>query len=208
MTYFAAVERNRLCDLAMEAGGTPPTLCGDWTVKDLVVHLMVREKTAAAPGIVVPALSGLVERATARFEKRTLEDLVKELRDPRMTWAAVPILDRLLNTAEYFVHHEDIRRGQPGWAPRTLLPDENKTLWRVAGIMGRGLVRPAGVPVRIRNAVTGAEKTLRRGDGAVVITGDPSELLLMLFGRGEVTGLEFSGPPDTVDRFRSASLGV
>ena len=40
---LARRERHELCDLALTVGEDAPTLCGDWIVKDLVVHLLVRE---------------------------------------------------------------------------------------------------------------------------------------------------------------------
>jgi uncharacterized protein (TIGR03085 family) len=38
--------------------------------------------------------------------------------------------DREINTVEYFVHHEDLRRAQPGWEPRTLDAGDEAVLWR------------------------------------------------------------------------------
>ena len=29
-------------------------------------------------------------------------------------------IDELVNTVEFFVHHEDVRRAAPGWTPRSL----------------------------------------------------------------------------------------
>ncbi|WP_067438462.1 TIGR03085 family metal-binding protein [Nocardioides jensenii] len=207
-TSLAHAERNRLCDLALDVGAGAPTLSGEWTVKDLVVHMLVRERTLASPGILVPALGGLVDRATQRLGRREFTDLVEDLRRPRLTWAALPVVDRLLNTAEYFVHHEDIRRAQPSWTARDLTRAEQASLWRVVSTTGRGLVRPAGVPVLVRDAATGREVTLRRGSDPVLVVGPTSELLLMLFGRARVTGLEYGGPEERVRRFRAASLGI
>ena len=76
------------------------------------------------------------------------------------------------------------------------------------GYAGRGLVRPAGVPVAIRWEETGVEITLRRGDKPVMVTGDPGEITLFLFGRDQVSGLAFDGPPPHVTRLRHAGLGI
>ncbi|KQY64014.1 TIGR03085 family metal-binding protein [Nocardioides sp. Root140] len=208
MSTLAHAERNRLCDLALEVGAEAPTLSGDWTVKDLVVHMIVRERTLASPGILVPALSGLIDRATERVGRRDFTDLVEDLRRPRLTWAALPAVDRLFNTAEYFVHHEDIRRAQPSWVPREMSAAEQHSLWRVVTTTGRGLVRPAGVPVLVRDELTGREATLRHGSDPVLVVGQPSEVLMLLFGRSEVSGVEVGGPEERVRRFRSASLGL
>jgi hypothetical protein len=42
MTSLARRERHRLCDLALEVGPVAPTLSGDWSVKNMLVTMMVR----------------------------------------------------------------------------------------------------------------------------------------------------------------------
>ena len=206
---LARRERTALCDEALAQGGDAPTLCGDWTAKDLVAHCLVREyNPVAAAGIVVPPLGPLADREVARLSKKDFTVLVERLRRRGPTVFSLPGVDQLLNTLEYFVHHEDVRRAQPGWKPRTLEPDDEDTLWRAIRLSGRGLVRPVGVPVRIVRVDTGASATLRRGSEPVVLTGMPSELVMLLFGRSEVFEVSVDGPPDRVEQFRSATLSV
>jgi len=201
---LARSERLALADLALTLGPEAPTLCSGWTARDLVVHLLVRERRPlAAPGILVPALSGLVDRASAAFARRPFEELVTLLRTPPL-----PIrgpVERLMNTIEFFVHHEDLRRAQSDWSPRSLSPAEEAQLWRSLSVMGRGLARPAGVPVVVTSASQRA--VLRGGDDPVVLSGPVSELVLFLFGRSAVTGLSFDGPAAKVDALREARLG-
>ena len=99
-----------------------PTLCGDWTAKDLVAHLLVRERSPlAALGIVVPPLSGLTEREMARLARQDFAVLVERLRGHGLHAAGAAAGRQAASTPlEYFVHHEDLRRAQPGWAPREL----------------------------------------------------------------------------------------
>ena len=42
---LARHERAALCDLPSRPVPRRPTLCGDWDVKDLVCHLLVRERS-------------------------------------------------------------------------------------------------------------------------------------------------------------------
>jgi uncharacterized protein (TIGR03085 family) len=202
---FARREREALCDLALSLGPDAPTLCGEWTVRDLVVHLLVRErKPWAAGGILVPMLSGLTDRASARLAARPLAALVEQLRIPALPLRA-PGVDALVNTIEYFVHHEDLRRAQPSWAPRELSDADEAALWRPLSVMGRGLVRPAGVPVTI---VSGTRRAvLRRGDDPVMLSGPVGEIALFLFGRAQASGLAFDGPADKVESLKAARLG-
>ena len=207
MTSFARAERTRLCDLALETGPDAPTLCGDWTVRDLVAHLVVREHSPLAAGIVVPPLASVTDRETERVAKKPFDKLVSRVRKARNP-LALPGVDRAVNTAEYFVHHEDIRRATDGWEPRELATDEQDALWKVVRMSGKGLIRPAGVPVVVRRADADAETVLRAGDDPVAVTGLPSEVVLFLYGRRETAGLVFDGPDDKVARLREARLGI
>ena len=206
---LARRERERLCDTALAVGEHAPTLCGDWDVKHLVAHLLVRERSVtAAPGILIPALSSLTDRAMERTAREELHTLVERLRDSRLVPLALPLVDSLLNTLEYFVHHEDIRRAVPGWTPREVPAEDLDDLWAAIRPAGRGLVRPAGVPVTIVRADTGERAVLRRGRDGVVVTGAVPELVMFLFGRPEHAGLELTGPADAVLRLRKAELGI
>ena len=205
---LARVERQQLCDAALAAGPDAPTLCGDWDVRDLLAHLLVRERSPlGAAGIQVAPLAGLTDRAMDRATARDFPDLVEAVRKAR-TPLALPLVDDVMNTVEFFVHHEDIRRAKPGWSPRALSRAEESALWTAIKIGGRGLVRPAGVPVTIRRADGGASATLRGGPDPVVLTGLPSEIVLFLFGRHETRGLSLSGPDDAIAALESANLGL
>ena len=199
---LARSERTALCDLALALGEDAPTLCGDWTAKELVAHLLVRERSPlGAAGIALRPLSGLTDRAMARAARADFAVMVERLRSPGLTPYVLPVVERALNTLEYFVHHEDLRRAQPDWTPRQLSRHDESMLWAAAKVAGIGLVRPAGVPVRIARSDRPATATLRRGADPVLATGLPSELALFLYGRPSV-GVELTGPPDRVEALR------
>ncbi|MDN7120922.1 TIGR03085 family protein [Nocardioides sp. ChNu-153] len=206
---LARAERAAIADLAPTLGADAPTLCGDWTVKDLVVHLLMRERSplAQAAGF-VPPLSGLARRAERRWARADLPLLADQLRRPVLSWAAVPPLDRLANTVELFVHHEDLRRAQPGWTPRDLGDAAEDELWRMLRPIAMVTTRKVGAPVVAVDARSGRRATVRRGEGPAVVTGRPSELALLLLGRDEVDGVEVTGPDLAVRRLRIADLGL
>jgi uncharacterized protein (TIGR03085 family) len=206
---LARREREALCDLALLLGEDAPTLSGDWTAKELFAHLHLREHSLlGAPGLLIPPLSGLTDREMARIGRQDFTVLVERVRGRGWTPYAIPPVDKAVNTLEYFVHHEDLRRAQPGWTPRDLPPADESALWSAIRLFGRGLVRPAGVPVRIRRTDTGAEATLRGGADPAVLSGLPSEIVMFLYGRDQHRGLEFSGPDAHIERLRGAGLGL
>ncbi len=213
MEPMSRTERTALCNTALEAGEAAPTLSGEWTVKDLVVHLLVRERDPlGATGILVPQLEGLTRRSERRLAGQDFSALVERVRSGPPLWSptALPPVDRVVNTLEYFVHHEDIRRAAPGWRPRELTDREQRTLFKTLSVAGKGLVRPAGVPVEIRwtDGVRQRTAVLAKGTDPVVVTGAPAELAMLLFGREQYTGLTFEGPRDRVRRLTAGRLGL
>lgn len=206
---LARRERVALCDEALAQGEDAPTLCGEWTAKELVAHCLVREyNPMAGLALAVPPLGPLADREAARVARKDFTVLVERLRRRGPTVLSLPGVDQVFNTLEYFVHHEDVRRAASPWRARDLPTEDQDVLWRAIQVYGRGLVRPAGVPVRIQRSDTGAGATLRRGEHPVVITGLPSEISLHLFGREQVSDVELSGPEDAVARFRGTTFEV
>jgi len=187
---FARRERLALCDTALEVGPDASTLCEGWRAEDLVRHLAVRERP------------WLRLRPPA---DRSFEAYVDLVRTPPPLLRLVSPLDRAMNTVEYFVHHEDLRREQPGWEVRPLDPRAERELWRALKLLGRFLVRPARVPVVISDGP--ATATLRAGEWPATISGPVSELTLYLYGRKKVRGLSFDGPANRVAALRKAKLG-
>lgn len=211
MTYLAAAERTALCELAHELGPDAPTLCGGWQVKDLVAHLVLRDGSLSAVGIVVPPLASLTDRGMSKLlEQESFEALVERLRKgPRLRspFRLKPV-DRLFNAMEYFVHHEDIRRAQPGWEPRDLDSRVHDALWRGVQSSGRGLVRKAKVGVVASRSDRTATATLRSGEPAVTVHGPPAELALFVYGRKDQARVELLGDKASISLLNDTEMGV
>jgi uncharacterized protein (TIGR03085 family) len=210
MSRFAQTERQALCDLALELGPDEPTLSGDWSVKDLVVHLLLREGSPAAAGIVVKPLAPLTDRATQRLARRDLSELVERLRQGPPAWSPfrLPLLDRTLNTLEFFVHHEDIRRARPSWEPRDLDVRVQDGLWRMIRFAGQGLARPAPVGVVLERTDTGEQAVLKKAGSSVVVRGLPAELVLFVYGRKQQARVELVGAEADRSALSGADLGI
>jgi len=118
---LATAERAAICDTFDTLGPDRATLCAGWNTADLLAHLLVRERQpAAAAGIVIGPLAGVTEHAMRGYATTPWADRVQLLRAGPPLWSPfrVPAFDRIGNGGELFVHHEDARRGEPGWAPR------------------------------------------------------------------------------------------
>ncbi|HEY6426004.1 MAG TPA: TIGR03085 family metal-binding protein, partial [Acidimicrobiales bacterium] len=117
---LAQQERSTLCDLFIELGPDAPTLCEGWVTADLAAHLVVRERRPdSGPGLVWPRLAEYTDKVRRSVRDRTSwETLVETVRGgPPLLLRPV---DGPMNTIEYFIHVEDVRRAQDGWEPRAI----------------------------------------------------------------------------------------
>jgi uncharacterized protein (TIGR03085 family) len=199
MTNWAQVERAGLVDDLDATGPDAPTLCAGWNGRDLAAHLILRERRPdAAVGIVAPPLAGYTERVQRRIGARPWPELLDEVRTGPPWWSPIRPVDAFANLIEYYVHHEDVRRAQPGWAPRELPARTEDALWRAVSRAGRGLLVRSKVGIVAERSDTGASAIWNTGPGTVVVRGLPSELVLYAFGRKEQAVVEKTGEPDDV----------
>jgi uncharacterized protein (TIGR03085 family) len=197
-------ERNELCDLFVELGPEAPTLCEGWTTLDLAAHLVVRERRPdSGPGLVWSPLAGYTDRVrVAARDRMTWTDLIDTVR--RGPPALLRPFDPAMNTVEYFIHGEDVRRAQPAWEPRPLAPGLADALWKRVG--AAGMAKRVGATVELTSPGR-TSKVAGSGTG-VTIAGDPGEHILFGAGRQSAARVEISGDPDLADQLRSASLGI
>ncbi|GGM38149.1 TIGR03085 family protein [Longimycelium tulufanense] len=205
----ARTERRQLADLFDEVGPDAPTLCTPWHTRDLAVHLLVRERRPdAVSGYFVNAFAGYTHLVERRYQRWPWPKLVDTIRNgpPRWSVFGLEAADRAGNAAEFFVHHEDVRRAQEGWRPRPADPDRDGELWSVLTRFARVLLRKVPVGVVLRRP-DGAEITGRRGPDTVTLVGQPGELLLYAYGR-EAAEVDFEGDQVSIARVRAARRGI
>ena len=112
-------------------------------------------------------------------------------------------MDELVNTAEFFVHHEDVLRAQPSWTARPVPDDEQRALWRACSVVGRLAFRKAPVGVELVAPGYG-RAAVRTGDPVVRLEGPPGELLLYAFGRRDAAQVHLDGSDAAVRSLRTA----
>lgn len=199
---LARRHRQALCDTVQELGPDAATLCPPWTARDLLAHLILRERRPDTwPGILGGVLQSRTDAVQRRVAAGDLQTLLTDVRQGPPRWSPTMLgrVDDAVNTTEFVVHHEDLRRAQPGW---DAVPPDSETaqaLWVSLRRMGRLLYRAA--PVGIVAVAPGIGRTaLRRppaGVGTVVLTGNPLELTLHAFGRERAADVRQDG--DTAD---------
>jgi uncharacterized protein (TIGR03085 family) len=205
---YSRDERLALCALLDKTGPDAPTLCAGWDTGDLAAHLVLRERRPdAAAGVLGGPLAGYTARVQDRIKQRTpFPDLVRAIRSgpPRLSIMALPGLDEQLNTVEYFVHHEDVRRAGSDWEPRELSSGESRLLWqrlRVARFMLRKA--PVGVELARDDLAANGQRyriTVRNATPAVTVIGSPAELTMWVMGRTGAARVRFDGTEAAVSK--------
>ncbi len=210
MTTPARSERTALCDLFLVVGPDAPTLAGDWTARDLAAHLVVRERRPdAGPGMVAAFLHGYSEKVRIAERERPWTEIVERIRNGPPRWNPMRLepIEELVNTVEFYVHHEDVRRAAPGWTPRPLDRQLEDALIASIRRAGRLLTRKATVGIEL--AADGHDPVrLRKGTPSVTINGPVGECVLYVYGRKDVAGVQLGGPPDAVTSLAATPLGL
>ena len=201
---LAQQERSTLCDLFVELGPDAPTLCEGWRTSDLAAHLVIRERRPdTGPGLVWPPLAGHTDKVRRAVRDRTSwETLVETVR------RGPPLLlrpfDGPMNTVEFFIHIEDVRRAQGAWEPRPISPELADALWARVGPGGMAKKVPATIVI-----TSPGREDKERGTGPrLILAGEPGELTMFGAGRQAATRVEIDGDADLAAQLRAASLGI
>jgi uncharacterized protein (TIGR03085 family) len=213
-SQHARRERRELAELLLQSGPVAPTLCEGWTTTDLAAHLVVREsRPDAAVGIAARPFAGWTDRVQRSVASQPYPELVRKVRNgpPTLSVFSLPGFDGAANLLEFYVHHEDVRRGAADWRVRDLPADLSDLLWKRLSVMGRLLFRkvPVGVVLERTDGTNGTDSTVvaRRGPDSVTLRGTAGELTLRAYGRTAVQ-VETIGTPAAIAAFESARLGV
>jgi uncharacterized protein (TIGR03085 family) len=216
---YSRDERLGLCATLAEAGPDAPTLCAGWTARDLAAHLVLREhRIDASAGIPGGPLAGHTARVQQRLASRTpFAQLIDTIRSgpPRLSPYGIPGMDERVNTVEFFVHHEDARRGQPDWKPRELPDGLSDALWTRLKL-ARFVLRKVRVGVEYARedgpAAQGGHgqpasyrMTVRRGTPVVTVIGTPAELTLYTAGRRSAAQVRMDGTQTAIDMVSQAT---
>ena len=204
-----------LCDLFLEVGPDAPTLCGEWTTRDLAAHLVMRERRPdGAAGIGIKKLAAYGQKVQDSIAATEWTELVEKVRTGPPKWfpTRIPALDALANTVEFFVHHEDVRRAGDEWTSRELPDDLNAALTKMASKMSRPMARSSKVGVVLEptdgGSVPATPIIANKAIPSVTVRGPIGELVLFIYGRQGKSDVELLGNDDDIAAVRSASFGI
>jgi uncharacterized protein (TIGR03085 family) len=205
-------ERAALCDLMDQVGPDAPTLCAGWTTYDLAAHLALREGSPmAAAGLAFPPLERLTNKGMERLKARVAyPELVDRVRQgpPLLSPFRPSQVDRAANAVEYFVHHEDVLRAQPGWRRRRIDARDQDALWSRLGALGRLTARRATVGIELVRTDVADNRRIRSGEPTLVARGLPSELVMFVYGRGAHADVAVEGDAEAHAAFDHDQLGL
>lgn len=209
--HFVPASREVLAEVLLAAGPTAPTLCAGWQTRHLAAHLVLRERSMLAAGLVLKPLAHRMEaelarRAETARNRDAYAGLVNQFMRgaPRLSPLANPRVDRSANLSEFFIHTEDVRRATDRWVPRALDAKYEDLLWE--DLVRRAAHYYRGVDVGIILVrPDGQRHVARKASSSVAIAGRPGELLLHASGRREESLVTFEGAEEAVARL-SVSL--
>jgi uncharacterized protein (TIGR03085 family) len=216
---YSRDERLALAALLDQTGPDAPTLCAGWQTRDLAAHVVLRERRPdAGVGMIGGPLAGYTARVQRQYlDRYSYPELIELFKagPPRLSPFAIGGFDETVNTVEYFVHHEDVRRAAEGWTERDLPAGLADALWKrlkgsrlflrsaPTGIVfaradGTGLATtaPANTPV----AGTTTTIVAKNATPSVTVSGTPAELTLWSMGRVTAARVELDGPDEAVAR--------
>ncbi len=202
--HFVPASREVLAEVLLAAGPTAPTLCAGWQTRHLAAHLVLRERSLLAAGLLLKPLAHrmeteLAKRADLAQDRNEYAVLVHEFLAgaPKYSPLANSGVDRSANLSEFFIHTEDVRRASDRWAPRMLDATYEELLWK-------DLLRRATLYYRRSNVgiilvrPDGQRHVARKSATSVAIIGLPGELLLHASGRRDEALVTFEGSDEAI----------
>ncbi len=167
------------------------TLCEGWSVEDLAAHLVSRERNIIGGlGLVVPRFQQLHDKRLARVAARGHEYILEKLE--KYPW----YMSASINIAEFWVHNEDIVRGELTMSRPAPDKQGNELLW--ASLKGLTKVRKSMLKdlgdVVLKNKETNQSISIDFNNHSkkTTITGTAGELLLFFYGRRKAAKVSIS----------------
>ncbi|GAA4917220.1 TIGR03085 family metal-binding protein [Nesterenkonia rhizosphaerae] len=190
MESTAARERHSLATALSQVSPDAPTLCEGWAARDLALHIVTRDRRPdALLSTQLPLLSGLGRRRLAPLEALSYDELVDRVAEGpgRGSPSSRRVVNDLMNSAEFYIHTEDVLRAQPAYSPQQKRPISEalrRKLWNQSTKTFFALAaRKQRHRLTYRAPGFGPVTLGRRADPPAHIEGDVEDLVLWASGR-------------------------
>lgn len=192
MSSKASEQRKALVSALRSVTFDAPTLCEGWEAQDLALHIAVRD---SRPDLLVgqglPVVGAKARNAMENLKAEGYEKLVDRVSigPPSYFPQSLDPVNDAMNTAEFYIHTEDVLRAQPDFelSQRREIPEElRKRLWKLA-TMRLFTMAARNQNRRITFFSPGYGATTRGPLNAplMMLHGAPEELTLWASGREE-----------------------
>jgi uncharacterized protein (TIGR03085 family) len=211
MSTAATVERRAFADTLEGVGPDADTLCGEWSTRDLAAHVVMRERRPdGAAGVIIKPLAGYADKVQRKITQKPWDELVGLVRSgpPKFSPMRFDVVDRVTNTVEFFVHHEDVRRAGEDWSVRELDGELTDDLYAALGRMAKLFTRKAPAGMVLEPSDGRPPITANKAEPSVTLRGSVGELVLFVYGRQGHAEVELDGPAEAAAALRAAAFGV
>ncbi|MCH8570235.1 TIGR03085 family metal-binding protein [Nesterenkonia sp. AY15] len=199
MTSTASEQRQALVTALRSVPADAPTLCEGWAAEDLALHIVIRDsRPDLIIGPALPLVGDAARRTLDKLRATGYESLVNraEAGPPLYFPQSLPPLNDLMNTAEFYIHTEDVLRAQSDFdpkSPRRISEKLRRRLWKQgATAMFAMAARKAKRRITFISPGYGATTSGPSSAPVQEIQGAPEELLLWAFGREEKAQVSIS----------------
>ncbi|MBE1514123.1 TIGR03085 family metal-binding protein [Nesterenkonia halotolerans] len=198
MTSTASEQRQALVTALRGVTADAPTLCEGWAAEDLALHIVIRDsRPDLMVGPQLPLVGDWASNALKNLRNTGYAELVKraEAGPPPYFPQSFPPLNDMMNTAEFYIHTEDVLRAQPEFdpnSPRVISEKLRKRLWGQGGMMFPMAARGAKQRITFISPGYGTRTAGPASAPQLQIKGAPEELLLWAFGRKEKAQVEIT----------------
>jgi uncharacterized protein (TIGR03085 family) len=120
----------------------------------------------------------------------------------------VAAIDKLANTVEFFVHHEDVRRAGDTWTERELDDSLTSGLYSILTKMAKRLTKSSEAGIVLEPADGRDTIVAKAASPSVTVRGPVGELVLFVYGRQDHSKVELSGDDESVESVKNASFGI
>lgn len=183
----AQSQRAALAVALEHAGPEAPTLCEGWLARDLAAHVVLRDRRPDVMArLFLPGFQQGAQRHMDSVAHGDYSSLVRAVAagPPRFFPSRIPAVADVMNTVEFFIHTEDVRRGAGPADPRLLPESVERALWKQgSGMVFRLAARKHQQRLTFTSPGFGSVTSGKATADPRTVTGAPGELLLWSMGR-------------------------